>query len=304
MRFGGHETFAIREGWLHKGIMLLTQEPEKFEDDYVSDWLGVGRNMAKSIKHWLVATQLADRAVDPKSRHQGPMEITRFGRTVVERDPYFLEKGTWWALHVNLVNNADHAATWHWFFNNFLNVRFERATSIESLRRYLVANEKRVPSLKTLQRDMACLLTTYAKNVPHVVSDPEDATDSPFRELGLLVHFRDSGSFGREPMIATDIPPELLPYTLLTANPKLADEQGYIELPIRAACLMTGGPGRCFNLELEAFYEYCVAAQATLGSDNFEVVSLAGEKIIRVRSEPREKWLEAYFDRLANRKAA
>ncbi|MCH8135315.1 MAG: DUF4007 family protein [Proteobacteria bacterium] len=304
MRFAGHETFAIREGWLHKGITLLDQEPTKFEDDYVADWLGVGRNMAKSIKHWLVATQLADRIVDPISRKKGPLEITRLGRTIIERDPYFLERGTWWALHANLANNKDHAATWHWFFNYFLNVRFERATCIESLRRYLAANQARVPSLKTLQRDIACLLTTYSKNVPPVLADPEDATDSPFRELGLLVHFRDSGSYGREPMTAADIPAELVPYALLTANHEFGQEQDFTEVDIREACLMPGGPGRCFNMELEAFYELCVDAESKLGRDCFAVVSLAGERIIRFKAMSREGWLESYYERLLNRKVA
>jgi hypothetical protein len=51
MRFGGHETFAIREGWLHKGLMLLANHPARVDDNHVADWLGVGRNMGKSIKH-------------------------------------------------------------------------------------------------------------------------------------------------------------------------------------------------------------------------------------------------------------
>ena len=198
MRFGGHETFAIREGWLHKGLMLLAEHPERVDDRYVADWLGVGRNMAKSIKHWLVATGLAERPLLPNSRKRGPMELTRLGHVVLKRDRYFLEPGTWFALHVNLVNNDESAATWNWFFNYFLNVRFERATCNEALRRYLGAREKRQPSPKTLQRDVACLLASYAKDVPPTMSDPEDASESPFRGLGLLVHFRDSGLFGRE----------------------------------------------------------------------------------------------------------
>lgn len=304
MRFAGHETFAIREGWLHKGIMLLDKEPEKFEDNYLSDWLGVGRNMAKSIRHWLVATQLADRVVDDKSQKKGRLKITPLGRTIIERDPYFLERGTWWALHANLANNTDNAATWHWFFNYFLNVRFERATCIESLRRYLAANKARVPSLKTLQRDVACLLTTYSKNVPPVPADPEDAADSPFRELGLLVHFRDSGSYGREPMTAADIPFELVPYVLLTANHQLGKDQEFAEIDVRKACLMPGGPGRCFNLELEAFYELCMDAESKLGRDCFAVVSLAGERFIRFKTMSREGWLEFYYERLLKRKVA
>jgi hypothetical protein len=304
MQFGGHETFAIREGWLHKGISLLDNEPEKFEDEYVADWLGVGRNMAKSIKHWLAATGLAERPTDPTTRIKGPLEITGLGRKVIERDPYFLERGTWWALHVNLVNNKEHAATWTWFFNQFLNVRFERATCVEALRRYLAASQTRVPSLKTLQRDIACLLASYSKDVPPMPADPEDATDSPFRELGLLAHFRDSGSYGREPVTADDIPAELVPYTLISAQPTLVVEQSKAEIDVREACLMPGGPGRCFNLELESFYELCTNVEAELGRDVFEVATLAGDRVVRFKAIPREAWLDAYYQRLLSRRAA
>lgn len=48
MRFGGHETFPVREGWLHKGLKLVAEEPDKLSHEHVADWLGVGRNMAKS----------------------------------------------------------------------------------------------------------------------------------------------------------------------------------------------------------------------------------------------------------------
>ena len=65
MRFGGHETFAIREGWLHKGLRLLRDHPERLVAEEAADWLGVGRNMAKAIRHWLVATGLAAPALVP-----------------------------------------------------------------------------------------------------------------------------------------------------------------------------------------------------------------------------------------------
>jgi uncharacterized protein DUF4007 len=304
MRFGGHETFAIREGWLHKGLMLLSKHPERVDDEYVADWLGVGRNMAKSIKHWLLATGLAKRPLLPNSRKRGPMELTRLGQVVLECDPYFLEKGTWFALHVNLVNNDEYAATWNWFFNHFLNVRFERATCNESLRRYLAARQKRLPSPKTLQRDLACLLASYAKDVPPTMSDPEDASDSPFRDLGLLLHFRDSGSFGRESLGPSEVPPELVPYALLMADSGPSDADAIAEVAVREACLMPGGPGRSFNMELEAFYELCVQAEMELGAKQFKLVSLAGERVIRFAATAPEDWLRAYYNRLERRAAA
>lgn len=304
MRFGGHETFAVREGWLHKGLKLLAEHPDRVEDEYVADWLGVGRNMAKSIKHWLLATGIANRSFLPNSRTRGPMEITRFGKTVLDNDPYFLEKGTWFALHVNLVNSDEYALTWNWFFNHFLNVRFERATCYEALRRYLAARKNRQPSLKTLQRDVACLLSTYAKDVPPKLADPEDATESPFRDLGLIVHFRDSGSFGHESLGPEDIPTELIPYALLRANKDLPGLRNKSEITIREACLMPSGPGRCFNLELESFHELCVKSEIDLGSDLFQVVNLAGERVIRIETLAPEEWLLEYYSRLERRIAA
>jgi len=29
MRFGGHQTFFIREGWLHKGLKLLIEDEDR-----------------------------------------------------------------------------------------------------------------------------------------------------------------------------------------------------------------------------------------------------------------------------------
>ncbi len=304
MRFGGHETFAVREGWLHKGMKLLLKDPAQLDDKFASDLLGVGRNMAKSIRHWLFATQLAERRIEAGSRKHSGLEATRLARTISERDPYFLEQGTWWALHVNLVNNPEHATTWWWFFNHFLHTRFERATCVEGLRRYLTLHEKRIPRLKTLQRDVACLLTTYSRDIPPTPADPEDATDSPFSELGLLAHSRESGAYGREPIAAGTVPSELIPYALLAADQRLGKEKRHIEIAVREACLVTGGPGRCFGLDLDAFYEACIEAEAHLGRDRFQVVSLAGERILRFEAASRERWLESYYDRIEHKAAA
>ena len=303
MRFGGHETFAVREGWIHKGMKLLLDDPSQLDHEYASDSLGVGRNMAKSIRHWLLATQLAERPIDRQTRKRGALRPTRLIRTISQRDPYFLELGTWWALHINLANNFQHALTWWWFFNHFLRTRFERATCVEGLRRYLTRHDRRVPRLKTLQRDVACLLTSYARDIPPSPSDPEDATDSPFTELGLLAHFRESGAYGREPIPISRIPVELIPYSVLTADERLAQEERDVDVPVREACIMVGGPGRCFGLDLEAFCELSVEAEARLGRERIRIVTLAGERVLRFEATPRENWLASYYDRIQTRPA-
>ena len=149
--------------------------------------------MAKSIRHWLIATNLA-RPIKQEKTNRPILERTEFGDLVWEHDPYFVEKGTWWMLHINLVNKPEIATSWAWFFNNFTHDRFDRAVCLESLRRRIEMTRKKPPSTATLERDLGCLLLSYARTIPAQTVDPEDGADSPFRELGLLSHFKSSGS--------------------------------------------------------------------------------------------------------------
>ena len=159
--FGGHETFVIREGWLHKGLSLLLDDPDTLSGPGAADALGVGQNMAKSIRHWLVVTGLADRA----GGKRGALHITELGTLIWSQDCYFLASGTWWALHMQLVNQP-RAGAWCWFFNHFGQPRFERAVCIERLNQYLQLHRWRAPSRNTLERDISCLLRCYATTVP------------------------------------------------------------------------------------------------------------------------------------------
>lgn len=51
VRFKGHESFIIREGWLNKGLREVKRDPKVFYQNYGADALGVGPNMAKSIRY-------------------------------------------------------------------------------------------------------------------------------------------------------------------------------------------------------------------------------------------------------------
>ena len=55
IKLKGHETFALREGWLNKGLAKVDANPKVFSENYGADALGVGSNMAKAIRYWLKA---------------------------------------------------------------------------------------------------------------------------------------------------------------------------------------------------------------------------------------------------------
>ena len=46
IKLKGHETFALREGWLNKGLAKVDANPKVFSENYGADALGVGSNMA------------------------------------------------------------------------------------------------------------------------------------------------------------------------------------------------------------------------------------------------------------------
>lgn len=277
MRFGGHETFPVREGWLSRGLKLLNESPEKLSDEFAEDYLGVGRNMAKSIRHWLVATGLAEKQGGGRGK-SAVFGLTSFGSIVLENDPHLLDQTTWWMLHINLVNTPEHAASWHWFFNHWNHRRFEKAVCVENLRRYLKLTSKRQPNVRTLERDIGCLLATYSRKVPQEKVDPEDASECPFQELGLMHHFRGSGYYS---MIGAQegIPPMVFGYCF--ARALMGKDWEITEFSLTELERMSGGPGRCFGLDAESLFDN-INRFTTIDylSPYFKVKGLAGQRVV------------------------
>ena len=269
MKFSGHETFAIREGWLHKGLKLLIEEPELLYDEYVADWLGVGKNMSRSIRHWLEVTGLAQR-VKGKGR-QPRLKETKLGSLIYERDLYFIDIGTWWALHVNLVNAGDQVFTWSWFFNDFSHSRFERSMCINRLTRDVENLRSRPPSQNTIDRDVACLLQSYARVIPTENKDPEDALECPFVELGLLSNFRTSGYY-QVHQGEKEIPIHLLGYALsMVFEEARTGRQDTFPISLREAVTCPSGPGKAFVLTSESLLSLALQAEEVDLNKNIQV---------------------------------
>ncbi len=287
MRFGGHETFAVREGWLPKGINLVNDDPLAFDDPLVSDSLGVGKNMARSILHWLVVTGLTTKK---KNRH---LYLTNTGKAILDNDPYMLSTGTWWALHINLVTRKEDAVVWRTFFNNFTLERFDRIICAEEIWRYLVLEGKRLPSRKTLSRDVACLLSSYATILPPEDADPEEGRESPFRSLGLITQLRETGTY-RINRRQKDIPPEILCYALSVVIPKESEAE-FVDVPFSQTFAKPGDLGKTLLLDPDAFVALLDVAEESLGSKLIHLRQLGGERFIRIRNIRSSDWLEKHY---------
>lgn len=287
MRFGGHQTFSIREGWLFKGMRVLREDPTLFGTDHLQDHLGVGKNMAKAIEHWLLATGLA-RQVGKDGRRR-LLEPTELGDFIWRYDRHMLDPTTWWLIHLELSQNGRHALTWNWFFNRFTAARFERATVVESLRRYLQVAGVRMPSIRTLERDVACMLRSYAEALPREIGDPEDLLECPLTRLGLMSMSRHSGYF-RMNRDAKDIPFPVFAFATARAF-SLSDDDRVLDISLTELAHREGGPGRVFSLSAEATFDLIARYEAE-GESRLSLSSQAGERIIRIETQPLDDWAE------------
>jgi hypothetical protein len=275
-------------------MKLVSEASDAFSKDDVADRLGVGRNMAKSIRHWLIATGLVESCGIEQHGSDSSLQLTELGKLVWDFDPYFLSEGTWWILHANLLNDLESMTTWYWFFNQFNHERFDRAVCLESLRRYVESSQKRVPTASTLSRDLGCLLLSYSRSIPLTNDDPEDGADCPFRELGLMSYFRTSGYY-RIHSTPKAISPFVFGYVISLAFPALNRSAKKTDIKLVDAVRKSGGPGRVFCLNGESLFD-TVSQLETHSEGVVQIAGLAGDRIIRTLSLAPNEWASLFFE--------
>jgi hypothetical protein len=271
------------------------QEPDELVGPNAADRLGVGINMAKSIRYWLQVTELAELGEKPASGPRG-MIPTKLGKMIFQKDPYFLEPGTLWALHINLVSGSQ-AGSWHWFFNYFNLTRFEREVCQENLRQFLQLRQVRLPSHTTLERDLQCMLASYAQSIPPRSEDPEEEPYCPFVDLELLRHYRSSGLYeiNRDPK---PVPFELIGYSIAKVFSSVSQGKGRVDIRLEEVQRQPGAPGRVFALSPESLFDSLLAAESECSGSAIQISGLAGERAIRVLSRNPFQWLEDYYSRI------
>lgn len=285
MRFGGHETFHIRQGWITRGIEHLGSDLAHmpFSDAAVADRLGVGLNMSKSIGYWLQVSGIAER---PGGQKGAPLALTPFGRLLRSKDPYLQHSLVWWVVHVHLAKDG----IYRWFWNDFRDARFDRLGCQSALERHLTYTADKGTTPKGLQREVSVLLQTYRCALPADDADPEDNLDCPLRHLGLLTLHTDLAQFERREGIGR-VPPTALAYTLA----RLAVRSGSSDITFADALVVEGGPGRLFNLNAEHLAEELARTQEILGRKRLETRLSGGERVIALSAKEPLDFIRAYY---------
>ena len=187
MKFRAHDTFAIRKGWLNKGLRNIEKAPDVFisKDNNPMDVLGIGANMVKSLRYWLQATGLT---VEPNSGKR-TQSLTSIGEIIYNNDPYFEETGSLWLVHYGLATNIEEATSWYLFFNEFQMQEFSEDDFYKSLRKFITMQDgETMPSSRAISDDFKCIINTYYPGKRNTGDDidPENNIECPLTELGLI----------------------------------------------------------------------------------------------------------------------
>lgn len=171
-----HESFSIREGWLTKGLLAIREDPKVFSSEFPTDVLGIGTNMVKSLKYWLMATNLVN-------MNKSNLEITEFGNLILKYDPYMESDFTWWLIHINLLLNIDDFYIGNLIFNKCLSKNFSKeeifkicSNSLDM--RNIEYNEK------ILMDEINMIIKTYV--IDKSDETPENNFSCPLASLELL----------------------------------------------------------------------------------------------------------------------
>lgn len=291
MKFGGHETFYLRPGWIAKGLFRVAEDDGvSWSDNRTSDSLGVGRNMARAIGWWLGRTGLTGR-----SSRSAPVELTEFGRSILEADPFVSRLSTVWFLHVALTCRGTDDV-FGWFFRDWREPRFSRDYIAGSLKAKSEKEGGAQPNLKSIERDIAVLLQSYATSIPKETYDPEDNLDCPLRSLGLMVHKPGVRMYERRQPVRS-APPTAIAATLALAAAN-QEEDGFADVPLDMF-----GPvrrlARVFAVTPEEFVGQVGEAAEVLGRDHLSIRFLAGSRVATVRRASIAEWFRLDTNRLS-----
>jgi hypothetical protein len=259
--FSGHETFVLRGNWLKKAYDLLRQIPDLFahEDAFVR--LGVGKNMAQSIRHWGRACHIFERddtAAGFRPTWLGDALLADEGGW----DPFLVTPTSRWLLHWQISAGPGAPFTWYYTFNLLRRGEFTAAQLGQQIVELVGRRGARPPSGTTISRDVDCLLRSYVRpELSPMGSTLEDALLCPLHDLGLLRQVPGQPTFVIVPGAQPDLPDQLVAYAALWQARAL----GRASLAFNELAYGERSPGRVFRLDEDALLARLLRLETVVG---------------------------------------
>jgi hypothetical protein len=242
--FSGHETFVLRSNWLKKAYDLLLDKPDLFAREDAFVLLGVGKNMAQSIRYWGKVCGVFER--DSNGRNYTP---TTLGHKLLADDgwdPFLVTATSWWFLHWQIAAHPQAAFTWFYTFNLLRGGEFTIPQLVAQLLAFAQEHNWKVPSEATMTRDVECMVHCYvqpAYNQRTVLS--EDTLLCPLTEPGLIQPIPGLRSY----LLKSGPQPELADELVAYALHDLVAQSQRQTIALSALAYMPRSPGRVFRLD-------------------------------------------------------
>ncbi|MFW7382180.1 MAG: DUF4007 family protein [Oligoflexus sp.] len=286
MKLGGHQTFHLRESWLHKGMASLVNDHRIFQDAMASSRLGVGKNMVEAMRYWLQACQLVK--IDDE------YSLSKVGSKIYEADPFFELDGTVLLLHYLLATNERQATAWHWFFNKFGATDFDIDGVQVYLTTYLANTLKKNSSPNVIRREIQCLLKMYTDVEYRIRETPETENPSPFCRFKSIQ--KDGEKYRKVGFDVNLIDPLIYSYCLylfwiMTERPAT--------ISFENICKQPGSPGVIFGLSSDSNI-YILELAKEIDSAPIAISRSGGYFSISIDEEKAAKTLDFYYDKYSD----
>jgi len=233
--FKKNESFYIREGWFGKAIReLQIEENNVFVKNNGISILGIGSNMVKSLKFWLVAADI----IDSKT-----YKLTEFGELIKKYDEYLEDKFTWFLINYHLVSKQYYNPIfWKMTRTNYR--KFDRKIMLNELEEYFTSQDKNI-KLKYISDDYSVYLKSFFSEESNAT--PEDNYICPLSHLKLLK--REGDNYIRTSPVYRNL-------SYLVVFFVLEELYGKNDFNIEDSMSEFGSPCLVFNLKKDAYFQY------------------------------------------------
>jgi hypothetical protein len=248
LTFSGHETFVLRSNWLKKAYDLLQEHQDLFllEDAFVR--LGVGKNMAQSIRFWGRVCNVFER-LENGAGHRATWLGTALFDDTDGWDPFLVTPTSRWLLHWQIVSRPEAAFTWYYTFNLLRRGEFTTHQLAQQIVQTVAQLGGKIPSPATIGRDMDCMLRCYLRpDAAQIGPAAEDALHCPLYELDLVQALPGQPAYHLISGARPDLPDQLVAFAAL----QQARTLGRATVAFNELAYGERSPGRLFRLDEDA----------------------------------------------------
>lgn len=236
-KFKKNESFYIRDGWFEKALNTISvSDGNVFSKNNGSRMLGIGTNMAKSLKYWLLSSNIIE-------VNSGKTFLSDFGKLILKYDRYFEDSFIWFLVHYNLCINKSECPIFYYFFNSNI-----KKIKKDELFEYLIKifeNEDIIVKESYIEDDLSVFLKCYINDL--IITNPEDNYNCPLSELKLLK--KTNGLIEKQK-------PSYAKLSYLLIYYVISNLYNYNPFNIEDSIEEINGPCNAFNLDKNTYFQY------------------------------------------------